>query len=232
MTVAGQVSPLAGDELEGAKSAFKEKNPGTSLGRDLPPHRLICLRCDPDRARCHAESFWVDFGDFSWYRMETIASARLVGGFGRIKQARVMLPVPGAHWHVQINTSQDSGYLLCSMGADLCRGVCCCEGRPRGRVLRPHRRPHERGSCRQHRGHAAALRRTQSGEGVHQESGQVRSYVLTTPDSCQARPATKTLHAGWASTWTASPRDSRSLAGCHSSAQQRAGRTSRTSLWR
>jgi hypothetical protein len=33
-----------------------------------------------------AGSFWVDFGDFSWFRMETIVTGRLVGGFGRIKQ--------------------------------------------------------------------------------------------------------------------------------------------------
>jgi len=31
----------------------------------------------------HPDAFWVDFGDFSWWRMEKVELARLVGGFGR-----------------------------------------------------------------------------------------------------------------------------------------------------
>lgn len=31
----------------------------------------------------HPDSFWVEFGDFSWWRMEEILSARVVGGFAR-----------------------------------------------------------------------------------------------------------------------------------------------------
>jgi hypothetical protein len=31
-------------------------------------------------------SFWVDFGDFSWFRMDKILTARLVGGFARAHQ--------------------------------------------------------------------------------------------------------------------------------------------------
>ena len=36
-------------------------------------HDDVCLRCR------------VDFGDFSWFRLEPIINGRLVGGFGRIK---------------------------------------------------------------------------------------------------------------------------------------------------
>ena len=31
----------------------------------------------------HPDAFWVDFGDFSWWRMEKVEMARLVGGFAR-----------------------------------------------------------------------------------------------------------------------------------------------------
>ncbi|GAB4820158.1 hypothetical protein N2152v2_007204 [Parachlorella kessleri] len=31
----------------------------------------------------HPGSYWVDFGDFTWFRMDRIAAARVVGGFGR-----------------------------------------------------------------------------------------------------------------------------------------------------
>ena len=31
----------------------------------------------------HPGSYWVDFGDFTWFRMERIVAARVVGGFGR-----------------------------------------------------------------------------------------------------------------------------------------------------
>jgi putative heme iron utilization protein len=31
----------------------------------------------------HPQSFWVEFGDFTWFRMEEVLSARLVGGFAR-----------------------------------------------------------------------------------------------------------------------------------------------------
>jgi len=32
----------------------------------------------------HPHSFWVEFGDFTWFKMEKVVSARLVGGFGRV----------------------------------------------------------------------------------------------------------------------------------------------------
>lgn len=32
----------------------------------------------------HPNSFWVDFGDFSWFKLKVVKSARLVGGFGRV----------------------------------------------------------------------------------------------------------------------------------------------------
>ena len=31
----------------------------------------------------HPDAFWVDFGDFTWHRMDAIVGARLVGGFAR-----------------------------------------------------------------------------------------------------------------------------------------------------
>jgi putative heme iron utilization protein len=31
----------------------------------------------------HPQSFWVEFGDFTWFRMDQVLSARLVGGFAR-----------------------------------------------------------------------------------------------------------------------------------------------------
>lgn len=59
VTVSGKVATLEGDDAVAAKKAFLAKNP---------------------------QSFWVEFGDFSWFRMDTVVTARLVGGFGRIKQ--------------------------------------------------------------------------------------------------------------------------------------------------
>ncbi|CAK0763075.1 hypothetical protein CVIRNUC_003021 [Coccomyxa viridis] len=59
VTVSGRVAILEGAEAADAKSAFLAKNP---------------------------QSFWVEFGDFSWFRMDDVVTARLVGGFGRIKQ--------------------------------------------------------------------------------------------------------------------------------------------------
>ncbi|KAK9830960.1 hypothetical protein WJX81_003065 [Elliptochloris bilobata] len=34
----------------------------------------------------YPDSFWVDFGDFTWFRLEPIVTGRLISGFGRIKQ--------------------------------------------------------------------------------------------------------------------------------------------------
>lgn len=59
LTIAGRMALLDGPDAAEAKKAFLAKNP---------------------------QSFWVEFGDFSWFRMDSIATARLVGGFGRIKQ--------------------------------------------------------------------------------------------------------------------------------------------------
>ena len=33
--------------------------------------------------KLHPDAFWVDFGDFAWYRMSGLVSARFVGGFAR-----------------------------------------------------------------------------------------------------------------------------------------------------
>ena len=68
VTVAGRVALLEGADAADAKKAFLAKNP---------------------------QSFWVEFGDFSWFRMDSVVTARLVGGFGRIKQ---VLPAFSS-WH-------------------------------------------------------------------------------------------------------------------------------------
>ncbi len=36
----------------------------------------------------HAGSFWVDFGDFTWFRLEDVVQGRLVGGFARARTVR------------------------------------------------------------------------------------------------------------------------------------------------
>ncbi|CAL8467755.1 g7293 [Coccomyxa elongata] len=59
VTISGTVCLLEDGDVADAKKVFLQKNPG---------------------------SFWVEFGDFQWFRMDNIATARLVGGFGRIKQ--------------------------------------------------------------------------------------------------------------------------------------------------
>ena len=59
VTVSGTVALLEGADVADAKKSFLAKNPN---------------------------SFWVEFGDFAWFRMDSVATARLVGGFGRIKQ--------------------------------------------------------------------------------------------------------------------------------------------------
>ena len=36
----------------------------------------------------HAGSFWVDFGDFTWFRLDDVVQGRLVGGFARARTVR------------------------------------------------------------------------------------------------------------------------------------------------
>ncbi len=67
VTVAGKMALLEGADAADAKKAFLAKNPN---------------------------SFWVEFGDFAWFRMDSVATARLVGGFGRIKQVLPTSPPP------------------------------------------------------------------------------------------------------------------------------------------
>jgi hypothetical protein len=52
----------------------------------------------------HPDAFYIDFGDFSFYRMDNIAVAHLNGGFARFSQVRVPLftfefPSPYPHLH-------------------------------------------------------------------------------------------------------------------------------------
>jgi putative heme iron utilization protein len=55
-TLTGRVAFLAGAEAAAAREAYLARHPA---------------------------SFWVDFGDFAWARLEDVAAARVVGGFAR-----------------------------------------------------------------------------------------------------------------------------------------------------
>lgn len=55
VTLTGVATPVAEDERDAAKASYKAKHPG---------------------------AFWVDFGDFTWYRLD-VQAANLVGGFAR-----------------------------------------------------------------------------------------------------------------------------------------------------
>lgn len=55
-TLAGSVTPVAEAEISAARDTFLAKNPN---------------------------SFWVDFGDFTWFRMEESTEGRFNGGFAR-----------------------------------------------------------------------------------------------------------------------------------------------------
>ena len=56
----------------------------------LPPAEIAAAK-ELYLAR-HPQSFWVEFGDFSWWRMEEVVAARVVGGFARAGK------VPGAEY--------------------------------------------------------------------------------------------------------------------------------------
>ncbi|KAG5184587.1 hypothetical protein JKP88DRAFT_269721 [Tribonema minus] len=54
VTLIGDVGRVPEDEIEAVRTSYKVKHPN---------------------------AFWVDFGDFSWFRMDTIKAIRFVGGF-------------------------------------------------------------------------------------------------------------------------------------------------------
>lgn len=56
VTLTGNVTKVDDSEVDAMKAAYKQKHP---------------------------EAFWVDFGDFSIWRMDTVLKVRYVGGFGR-----------------------------------------------------------------------------------------------------------------------------------------------------
>lgn len=58
---------MASDGLAPLKALYKERHPG---------------------------SFWVEFGDFHWFQMTSIAAARVVGGFARAGSVRTVQPEP------------------------------------------------------------------------------------------------------------------------------------------
>ena len=58
-TLTGTARELSGAEQEAAKQTFLKRNP---------------------------DSFWVNFGDFSWWRLEDLVSVRFVLGFAQAGQ--------------------------------------------------------------------------------------------------------------------------------------------------
>ena len=56
ITLVGKMAPVEGNNIEKARELYVAKHP---------------------------DSFWVDFGDFTWFKLDTIHTVRVVGGFGR-----------------------------------------------------------------------------------------------------------------------------------------------------
>jgi putative heme iron utilization protein len=53
------------------------------LGKLVPVSQQEQARAKDIYLQKHPQSFWVEFGDFSWFKMEEVLSARVVGGFAR-----------------------------------------------------------------------------------------------------------------------------------------------------
>lgn len=96
VTLSGRMSLLGDEDVAEAKKTFLQKNPGQDnfnlhfqCSSNCILLEMYCLNKDGSARNvplCTAGSFWVDFGDFCWFRMDEIVTGRLVGGFGRIKQ--------------------------------------------------------------------------------------------------------------------------------------------------
>lgn len=56
ISIAGKMSQIPSDDIKQSRELYLKKHP---------------------------DSFWVDFGDFSWFRLDSIVKIRVVGGFGR-----------------------------------------------------------------------------------------------------------------------------------------------------
>eukprot|EP00884_Botryococcus_braunii_P004094 jgi/Botrbrau1/13686/Bobra.0378s0015.1 len=74
VTISGPVTPVP--EPDEVRAIYKKRNPS---------------------------AFWVDFGDFTWFRMDTVKAVRLVGGFARAGQVteeeyRTAVPDPVAQF--------------------------------------------------------------------------------------------------------------------------------------
>jgi hypothetical protein len=74
VTVTGRVTPIPEAEKKEARDLYIAKNP---------------------------TSFWIDFGDFTFFRMESIITSRLIGGFARAGQVNTLFP---AHTHHMTST--------------------------------------------------------------------------------------------------------------------------------
>jgi len=73
LTVLAAGFQAAGDgrvSLVGEVGRLEEGSPEAAAARDA-------------YLKAHPSAFWVDFGDFAWYRMRSLKTVRLVGGFAR-----------------------------------------------------------------------------------------------------------------------------------------------------
>jgi putative heme iron utilization protein len=70
--------------------------------------RFDSVTDEAERAACrdaflqtHPDAYWADFGDFSYFRLNDILQARLIGGFGRAGKVCAQMP-PHSHMHVRM----------------------------------------------------------------------------------------------------------------------------------
>ena len=100
-----QVNPTSGAEIA---NILLLKRRGRSNVQDMADARFTLLgsakpvaEAEVAAARAlflsrHAGSFWVDFGDFTWFRLDDIVQGRLVGGFARARTVRLFISLPVA----------------------------------------------------------------------------------------------------------------------------------------
>lgn len=50
----------------------------------------------------YPNAFYVDFGDFRWFRVDDLKGGRYVGGFGRVASVRETLGTANPHYVVQL----------------------------------------------------------------------------------------------------------------------------------
>lgn len=86
------LSAHTGDMLEDARCSVTIMENGfkgmkdariTLVGKISPVGEDTVAKARETYVTRHPDSFWVDFGDFTWFKMDTIRTVRVVGGFGR-----------------------------------------------------------------------------------------------------------------------------------------------------